>query len=55
MSTRKFVGVVLESPQQEHDRLRAQRERIARLYGHQPKQPIVRPVVHAVRVEVARA
>jgi hypothetical protein len=27
---------------EEHDRLRVQRERIAKMYGHQPKQPIVR-------------
>lgn len=60
MQTHK--SVLLETPAQEHDRLRAQRERIAAIYGHAPKRaasvaPLVPVTVAPVapRAEVAHA
>lgn len=40
-----------ETDQQEHERLKAQREQIARFYGHAPKAAVVRvPEADARRV-----
>jgi hypothetical protein len=51
--------ITKESPEHEHDRLRAQRERIAAVYGHQPKQGrsvmAVTPPTYAVRKQLREA